>query len=212
MKLINLDGLALLGPGSEWFWLMLQFVIVAITLYAIYRQLRLQASAAAIEQMDDIVKEWDSESLHRHQLEILIAVRDGVAPENLPYGAASTIGDFWEGIGYLVQAGHISARLLYENLSSPRIWWAVLTRWAQGVRIATGQPTALEHFEWLAGLMAEMDSKAGASTVYDASYIASTLNKRIQNLQERLRVAEAVRAVIVRPLSPATLTADANGG
>ena len=51
MKLINLDGLALIGPGSEWFWSMLQFVIVAITLMTIYRQLRLQASAGAIEQM-----------------------------------------------------------------------------------------------------------------------------------------------------------------
>ena len=40
--LINTDGLAFFGPGSEWFWSMLQFAVVAITLYAIYRQLRAQ--------------------------------------------------------------------------------------------------------------------------------------------------------------------------
>ena len=26
MTIINMDGLALIGPGSEWFWTMLQFV------------------------------------------------------------------------------------------------------------------------------------------------------------------------------------------
>lgn len=211
MKLINLDGLTLIGPGSEWFWSMLQFVIVAITLYAIYRQVRLQASAAAIQQMDALVKEWRSESSTRHTLNITMALRDGVAPEKVPYGAASTIGDFWEGIGYLVRAGHIDRKLLYENLGSgTRWWWAVLARWAMSVRLETGQRGALEHFEWLAGQMAVMDRKAGDSVVYDESYIASTLNKRIENDKDRLRIAEEVRAVLVRPMSPESLTPDAS--
>jgi len=42
MKLINTDGLALIGPGSEWFWTALQFTALAVTLIAIYRQLRTQ--------------------------------------------------------------------------------------------------------------------------------------------------------------------------
>jgi len=42
VKLINLDGMAIVGPGSEWFWTMLQFIALAITFYAIYRQLRAQ--------------------------------------------------------------------------------------------------------------------------------------------------------------------------
>jgi hypothetical protein len=36
------DVLAIFGPGSEWFWIMLQFVALAITFYAIYRQLLVQ--------------------------------------------------------------------------------------------------------------------------------------------------------------------------
>jgi hypothetical protein len=40
--LLNTDGLVFFGPGSEWFWSMLQFVVVAITVYGIYRQLRAQ--------------------------------------------------------------------------------------------------------------------------------------------------------------------------
>lgn len=42
MKLINVDGLAFIGPGSEWFWTALQFAALASTFYAIYRQLRAQ--------------------------------------------------------------------------------------------------------------------------------------------------------------------------
>jgi hypothetical protein len=40
VKFINTDGVAFIGPGSEWFWLALQFTALAITFFAIYRQLR----------------------------------------------------------------------------------------------------------------------------------------------------------------------------
>ena len=42
MEFINTDGMAIFGPGSEWFWTMLQFTALAITFAAIYRQLRAQ--------------------------------------------------------------------------------------------------------------------------------------------------------------------------
>ena len=32
MTLINSDGIALIGPGSEWFWTMAQFAAVVVTL------------------------------------------------------------------------------------------------------------------------------------------------------------------------------------
>jgi hypothetical protein len=40
--LTNTHGIVFFGPGSEWFWTMLQFVALATTFYAIYRQLRVQ--------------------------------------------------------------------------------------------------------------------------------------------------------------------------
>jgi hypothetical protein len=42
MTIINTDGMAFIGPGSEWFWTALQFTALAITFFAIYRQLRTQ--------------------------------------------------------------------------------------------------------------------------------------------------------------------------
>ena len=51
MKLINLDDLVILGPGSEWLWTMISGIVLAVTFIAIYRQLRVQRDAAAIEQV-----------------------------------------------------------------------------------------------------------------------------------------------------------------
>ena len=42
MKLINTDGMALIGPGSEWLWAALTGLVLAGTGVAIYRQLRMQ--------------------------------------------------------------------------------------------------------------------------------------------------------------------------
>jgi hypothetical protein len=42
VTLINTEGLALIGPGSEWFWTALQFTVLGITFLAIYRQLQAQ--------------------------------------------------------------------------------------------------------------------------------------------------------------------------
>ena len=51
--------------------------------------------------------------------------------------------------------------------------------------------------------MAEMDRKAGFGVQYDEAYIASDLDTSIQNLQDRIRVEEGLRAVIVRPQAAA---------
>jgi hypothetical protein len=39
---MSTEDLVFIGPGSEWFWIALQFIALATTFYAIYRQLRIQ--------------------------------------------------------------------------------------------------------------------------------------------------------------------------
>ena len=50
MQLVNWSG-ALIGPGSEWFWTMLQFVVVAGTLIGLYPAAPPQSSREATEQL-----------------------------------------------------------------------------------------------------------------------------------------------------------------
>lgn len=201
---MSVAGYVIVGPGSEWFWSMLQFVIVAITLFGIYRQVRLQASAAAVQQMDTITRDWRSEATTRNRLAIEVAVRDGIPFDQVPYGPASTIGDFWEGIAYLARKGHLDFTLLIDNLGASALWWwTMLAPWTARVRVEARLPSALEDFEWLAGRVVEVLREEGDPTVYDQAHILATLDRRIENDVDRIRICEDLRAVVERSGSPA---------
>jgi hypothetical protein len=210
MTLINLEGLALIGPGSEWFWSMLQFVIVAITLYAIYRQVRLQGSSSAIEQVAALERDWTAEAMTRSRLAVLNSLRDGEDSKAVPGQAGGLIGNFRERVGYLVKAGHIRPELVWEYSATRfETWWAWLTPFAEESRRRFEVTQIFENFEWLAGQMAEMDRRAGQSVSFDEAYLARQLRPFIESNLDALRTAEELRAVIVRPQSPAVLNSEA---
>ncbi|MBA3687879.1 MAG: hypothetical protein H0W81_03445 [Chloroflexi bacterium] len=112
MQFINTDGMAFIGPGSEWFWTMLQLVVVAVSLLGLYRQLRLQASASAFEQLRSMIQEWGSERLLRCRVELLRLLRDGTDPAKLPQGVTVIMLDYWETVGLLVRTQHVSRHLV----------------------------------------------------------------------------------------------------
>ena len=95
MKLINTDGMAFIGPGWEWFWTALSGIVLAVTFLAIYRQLRLQSSQSAIEQIDAFLREWNSERLLSYRLNVLVALQDGRAPAHVPDAAAGMLASYW---------------------------------------------------------------------------------------------------------------------
>ena len=203
MKFINTDGMAFIGPGSEWFWTALSGAVLAVTFLGIYRQLRIARSANAFEQMNRLSNEWDSERMNRHKLEILLALKAGVKPENVPSGAASYVRDFWDDMGLLIKAGHIDRRLVYESFTAPcRAWWATLAPVTRRLRIEAADPRLSASHEWLAGVMAEMDAKAGLALEYDEAFVMSQLAERIDRARDQVRISEELRAVIVRPASP----------
>ena len=74
--------------------------------------------------------------------------------------------------------------------------------WTRRDRNEAGGRTLGEHHEWLAGVMAEMDRKAGVGVPCDEAYLASSLDRQIEAARDRMRLAEELRAVIVRPMSP----------
>ena len=208
MTLINTEGMSFIGPGSEWFWTALGVIIAAVTLLGIYRQLRLQLGAGAIEQMETINKEFQSEQMSRARLAVLIALRDGVDPANLP-PVANDIANFWERVGYLVQAGHVDRVLVNQYFdASIRVWWGWLAPTTRVARERDADPALYENFEWLAGLMAKMDKKTGKTATFDEANRASLIPLYIERNREVVRIAEESRAVLVRPLSTASLTPD----
>jgi hypothetical protein len=194
---INTEGMSFIGPGSEWFWTALSGIVLAVTFIAIYRQLRLQSSASAIEQLGSYDREWKSERNTRYKLEIELALRDGAEPADAAFGAAHAISGFWEYIASLTRAGHIDPKLLWNSSGGDCLdYWAMLAPFARNQRTGLAIPTLYENFEWLAGVMAELDRRAGAPIV-DAAYIATTLERRIARKLDQLRVEQSLRTVII---------------
>jgi hypothetical protein len=164
--LVNTDGMSFIGPGSEWFWTALSGIVLAVTFVAIYRQLRLQRSAAAVEQLNGIMHEWSSERLARAKFAILVALQAGTDPTDLPDRAVATVGFFWQQVGYLVRGGHVDRQLVYGNLGGQvQVWWALLFPGAPrtprpGGRTSRGSPASRQIWMRNAGSIATSTPKA----------------------------------------------------
>jgi hypothetical protein len=200
MKLINLDELVLLGPGSEWLWTAISGIVLAITFIAIYGQLRLQRSAAAIEQASMLRKEWQAYELVKAKVAILTALRDGRDLTTTQMRSLQAVGNYWERIGYLVRAGHIDPKVMNETFSDVDIWWMWLAPATRNVRREMNDETLGEHFEWLAALSRKLDAKRGATAV-DADTLARYLSIALHSGMEALQEAEEARAIVIRPMA-----------
>jgi hypothetical protein len=197
--LINLDGVTLVGPGSQWFWTMLQLVVVAVSLVGVYRQVRLQRSASAIQQLNTFEAEWGGERFSQYRLEVLLALRDGTDPASVPYPAAFRLGLYWDKVAALVKGGHIDAQLLWRGSGGDCfVWWLILGPWVRGQRQLPASSTTYAGFEWLASAMREIGRHEGIPPV-DEAWVARTIPTRIATNLETIRVERSLRTMIVQP-------------
>jgi hypothetical protein len=192
---INTDGLSFIGPGSEWFWTALTGLVLGLTFLAIYRQLRLQARIGAIEQMDALRREAYSESMERYGLDVMTALRDHDDPADVPEAAVLGLGDFWANFATLARAGHRDAALLWQSDSaSPQItwWWIAPFVFRARAESRLGVPSYAD-FEWLVGVLAEMDRTDGRPAITQA-VVMSDLDHLISLHTDLIRYAQAVRS------------------
>ena len=216
VKIINTDGMAFIGPGSEWFWTALSGLVLAVTFIAIYRQLALARGANAREQLESSDREWDSERFALCKLEVLLARRDSTDQAKVPGAPALAIANFWERIAALARGGHLDPALLHAyNGGACPIWWVALAPWVRQLRAGNEDETEYNNFEWLAGVMDELDRRAGASA-FNETLFASQLPSRIAAFQDRLRFEQSLRTVKIAspepvPTAPPAIPAVAEG-
>lgn len=185
------DPIVFIGPGSEWFWSMAQFVVVAITLIGIYYQFRLQRAANAFDQLNRIAAEWESEPMLRARLEVARAV---VADEQVPEGPLSVIGNYWEMVASLVKARHIDERAVADTYGgTAAIWWTAVAGTTLLLRELRDDPTIFASFEWLAARFRTDGARAGAAPGYDRAALTRMFDAAIPGIVDRLRMAEASR-------------------
>ena len=196
MKLINTDGMVLIGPGSEWLWTALSGVVLAVTFIAIWRELSMARSASAREQLASLDREFTSERTMRYQLAIFTALRDGTEPADLPVGALSALANWWEYVAQLVRSGDLDMEVFYPSYAlHAQAWWAILGPAVRRLRAEQGNPHNYGDNEWLAGQLAEMDRRKGRPPVDVA--MLGPLDHLISSRHERLKVEEELRAVTV---------------
>ena len=163
MKLINTDGMAFIGPGSEWFWTALSGIVLAVTFLAIYRQLRLHGARGRRADRR-IAREWTSERTRSYRLSVLVALRDGADPAHLPDAAAMGCSKLVGGIGDTRRsralAGGCSGTITASHV---RRWWEIPRALGADSTRARRQDPAVLELEWLAAKMDSMDRRAGTA-------------------------------------------------
>ena len=187
MKLINTDGLAIFGPGSEWFWSMAQFVVVVATLVGIYRQLGAQRAASLYEQSAAWNRDWNDEHLRVSRLALMLDLEGRPADAGLPRSVAET-GDYFERLGYLVVQGHLRSVDVWNDLRlAVGNWWTLLAPYIRHERTTSGNPSLYEWFEKLELEMERLDRKMlGRALNFDVS--AENQRLSIEHVTARLQL------------------------
>jgi hypothetical protein len=206
VKLINTDGMAFIGPGSEWFWTALQFSALAITFVAIYRQVRAQRSASLYEQLTAWNVEFLGPKMVRDKLALLLEIERRDPALGFPL-ANDEVPDFFERLGYLVSRGDVR-REDFWNDARPVLsfYWGVLAPYIEHDRQASGDPTLYRWFEWVELEMRKIDLKrTGRVVVFDPSSRASEIADRIEIFRAKLLREDARWISKVSPNQPASL-------
>lgn len=188
--LISVGGIVLAGPGSEWFWAMLQFLALAITLVVVFRQLRAARSSNEFAQVREVETEFYSARMTRVRLSLYEDLRDRQVSDGLPDAALEAL-NWYDNLGYLVTAGHVSARWFYMSWgnSIQMEWWLLAPYIARERLSAPVEPDLHGSFERLAGGMRELDLQEGRAVSFEESDRARLIDGFVRVLRSRLRFA-----------------------
>jgi hypothetical protein len=204
MKVINTDGLALIGPGSEWLWAMLTLVMLTSTFVAIYRQLRAQVAANALQKMQFLEDRWESDRMAHARLGSALDLKYRKPSAHME-PAMVQVADYWETIAQLHEDGHLRLHDVQSWGRSIQMWWALLAPAIKAERDLQHAPV-YDGWEKLDHLMREADIKAGVPFQLDSTTLPRILDNVIRLNTGRLRMALEVNSGVIpsAPVSAAT--------
>jgi hypothetical protein len=126
---------------------------------------------------------------------MMIALRDG-EPDADVLTLSTPVADFWENVGGLVRAGHVSLPLAYQYLGAAcQTTWNLLEPHVRGVQ-ATEGAAVWSDFEWLAAQCVRLRKASGADdgTVTREAFAARAPGN-IASLRQSILDFEAMRTV-----------------
>ena len=154
------------GQNSAWFWTMLQAIVVAITLYLIYRQLRVGRYSNMLDTLARLDEKWFSEVMLKARHGICC---DYVNPEKkedrrITYREAMVL-DFFEDIGIFLKRRVLEKETVWESYSySIEHYSQMLQVRVTEFRASSKDQSWYDNFQALAETMRKVSKKRGAST------------------------------------------------
>lgn len=209
MKLISSDELVLVGPGSEWFWAALQFVVVVVTLLAIYRQLRAQGAANAVQRMETLQGEWNSERMIHSRLVVAIWRKHDAASPNAAsspdfetQAALGWLCGFFENLSDLEEDGYLTWKEVVNNWGQSLIvYWVLLAPVVTELR-SSATSNMFTGFERLARRAEAVARSLGEDWLMSESEIPQMLEEQIGRNAARLRMLRDIASGVI-PAEPA---------
>jgi hypothetical protein len=203
--MVNTDGLVLVGIGSEWFWTMVSGVVVAVTFLIIYRQLRAQGAANALQRMETVTGRWSSPEMVLARLEVALALRDGTLDMHDDTRVDSILV-FFELVRGLHRQGYLGdEELSIEFGTSALVWWRILRPVVDVHRADEGDRTLWGGIEELVASVTRWDAKRHIDrTTILAMPVEQWIASIIKRETHRLRLARDAAAGVIptgsRPL------------
>lgn len=155
-----------IGPQSEWFWAMLQFLTVAASLYLIYKQIRIQSQANMLTALFELSTKWNTphmlESRHHVSDSSLRGLKDHAINQH-----EERIGSFFEEIGFFLRQGAFSPEAIWEQYSYyVEHYWPMLEPHVREFRKTERDDTWFEQFESLYNRMQKIAKKRGVYVIW----------------------------------------------
>ncbi len=147
------------GTGSEWFWAMAQFVVVAVTLFFAAYQINLQRLSNAFSSIFALREQWKSKEMcycrkviceNQNQHSFSIGANEG------------TVLGFFEEIGVYLESGVFGERIIWDLYSYwIEHYWLIFEPSIQEYRRNTSDSTYFERFESLYKRMSKINTGLG---------------------------------------------------
>jgi hypothetical protein len=209
VKLINTDGMAFIGPGSEWLWTAVSGIVLAVTFLAIYRQLRMQRAANGFAQMQELQDRWYTERMRQMKLRLALALKRGDDPDLRVL--VGVVGAFFDQLGYLHRRGYVAADTLANTSDSLLVdalrWWTLLELTVKQWQAEYGASEMAE-FEHLASEGRRWMAQHGVLEFKtDPASIAARLDWIIDGQTRRLRIEQEISAGVLPALPEAPVAA-----
>jgi hypothetical protein len=153
--LINETNWTIFGKDSEWFWALMQFVVVTITLALIYGELRISSAAHMLSSLTCLNERWTSKDMVWQRRKLCEAY---LKNESVLVLGHQIVFTFFEEVGLYVSKRWVPRKVIWDTYSYYiENYWDMCSQ-----EVAARQSkdsSTFEQFAWLAKTMRTLNRK-----------------------------------------------------